>query len=100
MQLNLWYVPAALLFLVGLAGSIFFEIYTVRMIGTINRARPGEPPISTFGWYGIERYVLIYREYRRLAPDGTLHTARRIAFTVSCVGYMGCWLCMVMIVRG
>lgn len=59
----IWYLLAAMSFVVGMAGTILANVYTTRMIDAINRARRDEPPISPLG-FTPWKAVRVYRDYR------------------------------------
>lgn len=84
----IWYLFAAVSFVVAMAGLIMANVYTTRMIGAINRVRCDEPPISPLG-FTPGKAQRIYRDYRRLVPDGSLHVDRWIAFAVAGGGLVG-----------
>jgi hypothetical protein len=44
----------------------------IAMIEEINRKKPSDNQISMLGSYPLKS-IMIYREYRRLCPDGRLH---------------------------
>ncbi len=53
----------------------------IAMIEEINRKKPSDNQISMLGFYP-QKNLMIYREYRRLYPDGRLHV-RLILLAVS-----------------
>lgn len=84
----IWFLLAAMSFVVQMAGTIMANVYTTRMFDAINRARRDEPPISPLG-FTPWKAVRVYRDYRRLVPDGTLHVDRWVAFAVTAGGLLG-----------
>lgn len=55
------------------------------MIGEINRKTPDDRQLSYFG-FTPSRYHLIFREYRRLYPNGKLHAYHNVASIVAGLG--------------
>lgn len=84
----IWYLLGAVSFVVAMAGTIMANVYTTRMIGAINRARRDEPPISPLG-FTPGKALRVYRDYRRLVPEGTLHVDRWASFAVAAGGWLG-----------
>lgn len=80
-------------FLVGMYGTIMANVYTTRMIEAINRANRAGPPISPLG-FTPWKALRVYRDYRRLVPDGSLHVDRWAAFAVAAAGLLGAAVCL------
>lgn len=94
--MSAWYALAGASFLVAMAGGIMGNVYYIRMIGAINQVKREGPPIPVFGWETPNRSQLIFREYRRLYPDGRLHVNLRIAHAVAAVGIVSVMVCVFM----
>jgi hypothetical protein len=58
------------------------------MIGEINRKRQEGNLVSYLG-YTFEKIVMIFREYRRLYPNGNLHVYAFAAIALAIIGMIG-----------
>ena len=52
--------------------GISSSVTMIAMIEEINREKPADNQISMLGSY-LQKNLMVYREYRRLYPDGHLH---------------------------
>jgi hypothetical protein len=79
-------------FCVAISGVFLGNMLTMIMIGEINRKRPEGELLSYFGFTpGKSR--LIFREYRRLYPDGKLHIYSYLACGAVIAGMLTVAVC-------
>jgi hypothetical protein len=70
-----------------IAGSAAYldNMLTMIMIGEINRKRQESDLVSYFG-FTPRKVLMIFREYRRLYPDGKLHLYSYLALAAGAFG--------------
>ena len=59
----------------------------LEMVDNVNEKLPAREQLATLGWY-LSKYLRLYREYKRLYPDGRLHLKVRIVTTLSSLVYL------------
>jgi len=77
-----------------LAGTGVFvgNMLTMAMIGEINRKRREDDLVSYFG-FTPQKSLMIFREYRRIYPDGKLHIYEYLALAAAIGGMITVAVC-------
>lgn len=70
---------------IATTGAILANMFLYVMIGEINRKRQDANQISYFG-FAYPKIRRIFREYRRLYPDGKANIYSLAAFAVAVIG--------------
>lgn len=77
-------IVGIIFFCLGLAAAIASGIFTIMMIGEINRQRKEDNQISYLGYHPL-KMVQIPSEYRRLYPNGRLHQYANATFIIMAI---------------
>jgi len=80
-------------FCVAMTGLFLGNMFTVMMIGEINRKRPDENQVSYFG-FTFPKMLRIFAEYRSLYPDGNVHFYALAAVAVAIIGLVSVAVCL------
>jgi hypothetical protein len=75
-------------FSVGMTAIFAGNMFTIMMIGEINRKRQEEDLVSYFGYTPL-KIIRIFREYRRLYTYGKLHVLTFAALALAFIGVLG-----------
>lgn len=87
-------VVVAIIFLcLGTSATILANLFVTRMIGEINRTRREDNLISDLG-FTPPKTLRIFREYRRLYPDGRLHIYALASFGVAMTSMLIMLVCL------
>jgi hypothetical protein len=92
MDNNARLVAGIIFFCVALTGMILANLFTVMMIGEINRKRADANQISYFG-YTFGKIRRIFREYHASYPDGRLNIYTHLAFGVAAICLISMAIC-------
>jgi hypothetical protein len=76
-----------------ISGFVSANMFLLMMIGEINRQRQEGDLISYFGFTPLKT-LRIFREYRRLYPDGKLHVYSLISFAIAVISLIIVWECL------
>ena len=75
-------------FCLGLTGAILGGLFTVMMIGEVNRRRGESQLISCF-WFTPMKAIRVLRAYRQAYPAGRLHIYLGLAVALLFLGWLG-----------
>ena len=93
MQMSTRVIIGIIFFCVAMTGIFLGNIFTMMMIGEINRKRQEGNLISYFGFTPLKS-VQILREYRSSYPDGKLHIYSLAAVALMIIGMIGVAVCI------
>lgn len=80
-------------FCIAMTGVFIGNMLTMIMIGEINRKRQEGNLVSYIG-FTPSKSRLIFREYRRLYPDGRLHIYSYLAYAAILLGMITVAVCV------
>ena len=86
-------IVAIVSFCVGMTGVFLGNMFTVMMIGEINRKRQDGNQVSYFG-FTFPKMLRIFGEYRSLYPNGNLHMSALAALALMIIGMIGGVVCL------
>lgn len=75
------------------SAMVLSSLFLIMMIGEINRKRKEDDLISYFG-FTFPKMLRIFREYRRLYPDGRLHIYELASFGVAIIALIIVAVCL------
>lgn len=87
------FIAGVILFCLGLSAAILANLFVTMMIGEINRQRGEGNLISYFG-FTLPKMRKIFREYRRLYPNGKLHLYALASFAAAMIGLIAVAICL------
>jgi hypothetical protein len=76
-----------------MSGVFLGNIFTVMMIGEINRKRQEGNQVSYFG-FAFPKMLRIFGEYRSLYPNGKVHIYVLAALVLVIIGMIGGVVCL------
>jgi len=79
-------------FCVAMTGVVLGNMFTVMMIGEVNRKRPDRDQVSYFGWT-LPKMVRVLGEYRRSYPDGKVHIYMWASVALMAIGMIVFGVC-------
>ena len=84
---------AIILLSIAISGVVLANMFLIMMIGEINRQRGEGNLISYFG-FTLPKMLHIFREYRRLYPNGKLHLYALASFAAAMLGLITVAICL------
>ena len=86
-------IVGIIFFCLILSAIVSANMFLIMMIGEINRKREGNHLISYFG-FTFSKMLRIFREYRRLYPEGKLHIYSLFSFVAAMIGLLAMGVCL------
>jgi hypothetical protein len=80
-------------FSAAMTGIFLGNMFQLMMIGEVNRKNHDDQQISFF-WFDLSKIVRIFKEYRRLYPEGKLHLAALGSIALGGAGMAGLAVCL------
>lgn len=91
--MNIRIILGILAFCALVTGLVVANMFTMAMIGEINRKRKNGETVSYIG-FTPSKSLQIVREYKSLYPSGKLHVYARSAFGLAVVGIVVAAICI------
>ncbi len=76
---------------VAASAAILGNIFGTIMVGELNRQRDDQDQMSYFGYYP-QKVTRIFREYRKLYPDGRYDRYTYICFALTSLGIVAAFI--------
>jgi hypothetical protein len=73
--------------------GLISTVITSEMVDQVNAKLPLERQFSSLGWY-VSKTVRLFREYKRLFPNGKLH----VRFFASVAVAFSCLICLMWVI--